>query len=46
MLRRAKSKHGKDAGSVDSFSYRCDRGRRQAPLCSRPEGEMAPAAEH
>src|SRR3954465_7739011 len=32
---RAKSKRGKDAGSLDSRSYRGDRGRRIAPLCSR-----------
>jgi formiminotetrahydrofolate cyclodeaminase len=32
---RAKSKRGKDAGSLDSHSYRGDRGRRIAPLCSR-----------
>src|SRR5512142_153966 len=43
---RAKSKRGKDAGSLDSRSYRGDCGRRIAPLCSRQGRERHLLEEH
>src|SRR5262245_19026236 len=36
MFGRAKTESAKDAGSADTTKYRCDRGRRQAMVCSGP----------